>query len=69
MRKIIIIIISIVLFIGIFILYAFYNPFLTIKLIGDKEYTLNLNDKYIEKKAKANSLIFNLDKKIGRAHV
>ena len=64
MRKIIIIIISIVLFIGIFILYAFYNPFLTIKLIGDKEYTFNLNDKYIEKKAKANSLIFNLDKKI-----
>ena len=53
MRKIIIIIISIVLFIGIFILYAFYNPFLTIKLIGDKEYTLNLNDKYIEKKSKS----------------
>ena len=64
MKKIIIIIISILLIIVLSILYAFYNPFLTIYLVGDKEYTLNLEDKYNEKKAKANSLISNLDKKI-----
>ena len=64
MKRIIIIIISVVSLTCITILYSFTNPFLTIKLIGKSEYTLNLEEDYKEKGAKANSLVLNLDKKI-----
>jgi len=53
-----IIIISVIIFIfliillGLFLYYAFYNPFLNIELIGEKEIVLEVNRKYDEKGAK-----------------
>ena len=62
MKKLIII--SIVFTIVTITIFVIINPFFKLKLVNSKNITINYGDKYKEYGVKANSLLFNLNKKV-----
>ena len=63
MKKLILII-SILVIIVTIIMFVIINPFFKLKLVNSKNITINYGNKYKEYGVKANSLLFNLNKKV-----